>query len=170
MPRALAGVLDSPASLRAAQPQPMVQLPGRDHGNQLLRQCGITRDPAGTGHFSLINEKETRLAVGAVNVLNDNFIYFDNATDMIEPEHVMASGTLSPAPADGETGTDHFWNGGIVSNTPLQHLLDQDDHINTMVFQVDLFSARGALPRDIQDDMPPEGEGIVVHDVHRDTE
>jgi NTE family protein len=50
-------------------------------------------------------------------------------------------------------GTDHFWDGGIVSNTPLQHLLDQDDCVNTLVFQVDLFSARGALPRDIQDVM-----------------
>jgi NTE family protein len=50
-------------------------------------------------------------------------------------------------------GTDHFWDGGIVSNTPLQHLLDQDDCVNTLVFQVDLFSARGVLPRDIQDVM-----------------
>jgi NTE family protein len=48
-------------------------------------------------------------------------------------------------------GTDHYWDGGIVSNTPLQHLLDQDDNLNTMVFQVDLFSARGVLPRDIED-------------------
>jgi NTE family protein len=50
-------------------------------------------------------------------------------------------------------GTDYFWDGGIVSNTPLQHLLDEDDHINTLIFQVDLFSARGELPRDIQDVM-----------------
>jgi NTE family protein len=48
-------------------------------------------------------------------------------------------------------GTDHFWDGGIVSNTPLQHLLDQEDRVNSLVFQVDLFSARGVLPRDIQD-------------------
>ena len=52
-----------------------------------------------------------------------------------------------------QIGTDHFWDGGIVSNTPLQHLLAQDDDINSLVFQVDLFSARGALPRDIQDVM-----------------
>src|SRR6516165_9260662 len=50
-------------------------------------------------------------------------------------------------------GTDHFWDGGIVSNTPPQHLLDQDDRLNALVFQVDLFSARGVLPRDIQDVM-----------------
>ena len=48
-------------------------------------------------------------------------------------------------------GTDYFWDGGLVSNTPLAHLLAQDDDINSLVFQVDLFSARGPLPRTIQD-------------------
>ena len=73
--------------------------------------------------------------------------------EVIEPEHVMASGALPPALPMVKIGTDHFWDGGIVSNTPLQHLLDQDDRLNTLVFQVDLFSARGVLPRDIQDVM-----------------
>ncbi len=94
-----------------------------------------------------------RFAVGAVNVLTGNFIYFDNFEEEIAPEHVMASGALPPALPMIKIGTDHFWDGGIVSNTPLQHLLDQDDRLNKLVFQVDLFSARGALPRDIQDVM-----------------
>jgi NTE family protein len=101
--------------------------------------------------FSLINEQRTRFSVGAVNVLSGNFVYFDNAKELIEPEHIMASGALPPALPMIKIGTDHFWDGGIVSNTPLQHLLDQDDRLNTLVFQVDLFSARGVLPRDIQD-------------------
>jgi len=103
--------------------------------------------------FDRINSKEVRFAVGAVNVLSGNFIYFDNMRDEIIPEHVMASGALPPALPMVKVGTDHFWDGGIVSNTPLQHLLDQDDSLNSLVFQVDLFSARGALPRDIQDVM-----------------
>src|ERR1043165_4016487 len=65
----------------------------------------------------------------------------------------MASGALPPALPMGKIGTDHFWDGGIVSNTPLQHLLDQEDSLNSLIFQVDLFSARGTLPRDIQDVM-----------------
>src|SRR5215468_1007929 len=65
----------------------------------------------------------------------------------------MASGALPPALPMVKVGTDHFWDGGIVSNTPLQHLLDQDDSLNSLVFQVDLFSARGVLPRDIQEVM-----------------
>jgi NTE family protein len=103
--------------------------------------------------FSLINEQSIRFSVGAVNVLTGNFIYFDNANEDIEPEHVMASGALPPALPMIKIGTDHFWDGGIVSNTPLQHLLDQEDRVNALVFQVDLFSARGALPRDIEDVM-----------------
>jgi NTE family protein len=101
--------------------------------------------------FSLINERLNRFSVGAVNVLTGNFVYFDNAKEQIEPEHIMASGALPPALPMIKIGTDHFWDGGIVSNTPLQHLLDQEDKLNTLVFQVDLFSARGVLPRDIQD-------------------
>ena len=103
--------------------------------------------------FSLLNACATRLAVGAVNVLTGNFIYFDNAKEEIEPEHIMASGALPPALPMIKIGTDYYWDGGIVSNTPLQHLLDQDDHLNTFVFQVDLFSSRGPLPRDIRDVM-----------------
>ncbi len=101
--------------------------------------------------FDLINQQRMHFAVGAVNVLTGNFLYFDNKKEVIAPEHVMASGALPPALPMVRVGTDYFWDGGIVSNTPLQHLLDQDDRLNSLVFQVDLFSARGPLPRDIQE-------------------
>ncbi|MGE0023191.1 MAG: patatin-like phospholipase family protein, partial [Hyphomicrobium sp.] len=101
--------------------------------------------------FSLINERAIRFAVGAVNVLSGNFIYFDNFNEEIVPEHVMASGALPPALPMIKIGTDYYWDGGVVSNTPLRHLLDNEDPLNTLVFQVDLFSARGMLPRDMED-------------------
>jgi len=101
--------------------------------------------------FSLINQRVKRFSVGAVNVLTGNFIYFDNRDEEIGPEHVMASGALPPAFPMVKIGTDYYWDGGIVSNTPLQHLLEQEDRVNTLVFQVDLFSSRGALPRDMGD-------------------
>ena len=103
--------------------------------------------------FDLINSRKTHFAVGAVNVLTGNFLYFDNKKEVIGPEHVMASGALPPALPMVKIGTDHYWDGGIVSNTPLQHLLDQEDKLNSLVFQVDLFSSRGVLPRDIQEVM-----------------
>jgi NTE family protein len=100
--------------------------------------------------FSLINDKLVRFAVGAVSVTSGNFIYFDNADGPIRPEHVMASGALPPSLPMVRIGTDYFWDGGLVSNTPLQFLLDNDDGKNTLVFQVDLFNAQGPLPRDME--------------------
>lgn len=106
--------------------------------------------------FDLLNAGQCRFSVGAVNVTTGNFIFFDNAKHEIGPEHIMASGALPPAFSPVQIGSDYFWDGGIVSNTPLQHLLAQDDDINSLVFQVDLFSASGALPRTIQDVMSRE--------------
>jgi NTE family protein len=104
--------------------------------------------------FDLINNpSQIRFSVGAVNVQTGNFVYFDNANEKIEPEHIMASGALPPAFPMVKVGTDFFWDGGLVSNTPLQHLLAENEKLNSLVFQVDLFSARGTLPRAIQDVM-----------------
>ena len=103
--------------------------------------------------FDLINSGATRFACGAVNVANGNFYYFNNATSEIVPEHVIATGALPPALPMVQLGTDYFWDGGLVSNTPLQHLADNIGGNNALVFQVDLFSARGAIPRDMYDVM-----------------
>jgi NTE family protein len=103
--------------------------------------------------FDLLNRKATRYACGAVNVLNGNFAYFDSAAVEILPEHVMASGALPPALPMIRIGTDYYWDGGLVSNTPLQHVLETNGNQDLLVFQVDLFSARGPLPRDMYDVM-----------------
>jgi NTE family protein len=93
-----------------------------------------------------------RLAVGAVNIQRGNFQYFDSARTALRPEHVMASGALPPGLPPVKIGSDWFWDGGLVSNTPLQYLLeDEMDCRNTVVFQLDLFPARGPLPRDMEE-------------------
>lgn len=97
--------------------------------------------------FDRINRQETRLSVGAVNVRTGNSIYFDNAVQKIGVEHVMASCALPPGFAPVRVGDDDFWDGGIVSNTPLQYVLDSHPRTRRLVvLQVDLFSARGAMP------------------------
>jgi NTE family protein len=101
--------------------------------------------------FDRINAGHTRLSVGAVNVRTGNFIYFDSSKMRLGPEHVMASGALPPAFAPVRIDGEDYWDGGIVSNTPLQHLLDSDPQENSLVFQVDLFSARGPTPRRLAD-------------------
>jgi NTE family protein len=101
--------------------------------------------------FDLINNGALRFAVGAVNVATANFAYFDNKEVEIAPEHVMASGALPPALPMVRIGHDFYWDGGLISNTPLQHLLANCRGRNVLAFQVDLFSARGTIPRDMTD-------------------
>jgi NTE family protein len=99
--------------------------------------------------FDRINAREMRFSVGAVNVQTGNFAYFDNSSDVIRPEHVMASGALPPAFEAVEIDGEFYWDGGLVSNTPLDWVLSAPSDLDTLVFQVDLWSARGDLPTDL---------------------
>jgi NTE family protein len=99
--------------------------------------------------FKLINEKHVRLSVGAVNVRTGNFAYFDNTLQKIGPEHIMASGALPPGFPPVEIDGEYYWDGGLVSNTPLDYVLDHEKKDDLLVFQVDLFSARGEVPDSI---------------------
>jgi NTE family protein len=96
--------------------------------------------------FDRLNSGTVRLSVGAVNVRTGNFEYFDSAKQTIDARHIMASGALPPGFAPVEIDGEHYWDGGLVSNTPLQYVLDQPGKRHRVVFQVDLFAARGALP------------------------
>ena len=89
--------------------------------------------------FDRINRREMRLSIGAVNVRTGNFAYFDNASDRIGPEHVMASGALPPGFPAVEIDGEHYWDGGMVSNTPLDWVLSAPSELDTLVFQVDLW-------------------------------
>lgn len=97
--------------------------------------------------FDRLNNGRIRFSIGAVNVGTGNFAYFDSARTRITEDHIMASGALPPALPMMRIGKEHYWDGGLVSNTPLQHLLDNLEGRSTLAFQVDLFSARGTIPR-----------------------
>ena len=97
--------------------------------------------------FDRINANRMRFSVGAVNLRSGNFVYFDTATHTIGPEHIMASAALPPGFPAVEIEGEHYWDGGLVSNTPLQWVLDSHPHLDTLAFQVDLWNARGELPR-----------------------
>ncbi|WP_041802121.1 DUF3734 domain-containing protein [Rhodopseudomonas palustris] len=98
--------------------------------------------------FDRINDeaKTTRLSLGAVNIATGNFCYFDNTRQQIGPEHVMASAALPPGFPAVEIDGEFFWDGGIASNTPLDYVLGEETVDDLLIFQVDLFSARGRLP------------------------
>jgi NTE family protein len=96
--------------------------------------------------FDRINAGETRFSVGAVNVRTGNFVYFDNTTHRIRPEHVMASGSLPPGFPAVEIEGEYYWDGGLISNTPLQWVVEYGPRQDTLAFQVDLWSALGEWP------------------------
>src|SRR5579871_7047331 len=104
--------------------------------------------------FDRINDLKCRLSVGAVSVTSGNFRYFDNYEfrkmgKHIGPEHIMASGALPPGFPAVEIEGDHYWDGGVSSNTPLDYVLDTETDRDLLIFQVDLFSARGELPKNL---------------------
>jgi NTE family protein len=99
--------------------------------------------------FDLINAGGMRFSVGAVNVRTGNFVYFDSTTHQIGPAHVMASGSLPPGFPPTEIEGEHYWDGGLVSNTPLDWVLDSRPGRDTIAFQIDLWSARGEFPRNL---------------------
>jgi NTE family protein len=101
--------------------------------------------------FDRINAKEVRFSVGAVNVRTGNFAYFDNECETIRPEHIVASGALPPAFDAVEIDGEFYWDGGMVSNTPLDWVLSARSGLDSLIFQVDLWSARGDLPRDLSE-------------------
>jgi len=118
-------------------------------------------DPAQTGYYDMrelkdtlqrlcdfdrINAGDMAVSIGAVNVRSGNFTYFDNRRIRLRAEHFMASGALPPAFPAVEIDGEYFWDGGLVSNTPLANVLSAEPQRDTLVFQVDLWSARGCVP------------------------
>ncbi len=97
--------------------------------------------------FDRINAGALRFSVGAVNIETGNFAYFDNTRDVIRPEHIMASGALPPGFPPVEIDGQCYWDGGLVSNTPLEYVLEEEHVKDLLIFQVDLFPARGPMPK-----------------------
>jgi NTE family protein len=113
--------------------------------------------------FEMINKGGSRLSVGAVEIESGNFKYFDSFDLQnqggIDARHVAASGALPPGFPPVEIDGKHYWDGGLVSNTPLQWVMDKRDHAEDIcVFQLDLFNARGHMPRDLMEAAAREKE------------
>ena len=100
--------------------------------------------------FKRLNDGSVRLSVSAVDVETGNFVDFDNWHQTIGPEHIMASGALPPGfPAVNIEGRA-YWDGGLVSNTPLRHVVESMNASQATIYQVDLFSARGDRPHTME--------------------
>jgi NTE family protein len=101
--------------------------------------------------FDLLNSGDVRVSVGAVNIRQGNLVYFDTAQRRLRAEHFMASGALPPGFPAVEIDGEYYWDGGVVSNTPLSRVLSSEPRRDTLTFQVDLWSAKGRLPYDLME-------------------
>ena len=109
--------------------------------------------------FDLLNKGATRLSVGTVNVRTGNFRYFDSTTDKITVDHIMASGALPPGFPPVMIEGEYYWDGGLVSNTPLYYVVDVSNPNDPLcIFQVDLFLSMGQIPNTILEAIEREKE------------
>lgn len=127
-------------------PPPSMVLPGRPEEAGYYDTSDLKATLERVCDFDRINSGLQHVSVGAVNVRTGNFVYFDNKEITLLPEHFMASGALPPAFAPVEIDGEYYWDGGLVSNTPLAQVLKARPPRDTLVFQVDLWSARGQVP------------------------
>lgn len=139
-------------------PVSWLQLPGTPGATSYYDTAPLRSTLEELVDFDRINSRETRFSVGAVNVSTGNFVCFDNTTQPIGPEHVMASGALPPGFPAIEIEGERYWDGGLVSNTPLHWVLECQPRRDTLAFQVDLWSARGPVPRNMAEVMTRQKE------------
>jgi NTE family protein len=130
-------------------PPPQFQPPGTKAALSYYDTAPLKRTLEKLVDFDRINSDHVRFSVGAVNVTSGNFVYFDNRQQKIRPEHVMASGALPPGFPPIEIDGEHYWDGGLVSNTPLDYVAESERETDLLVFQVDLFPAVGPMPRNL---------------------
>jgi NTE family protein len=134
-------------------PPPYLQPPGSPEATSFYDTGALRTTLERLVDFDRINAGveagAMRFSVGSVNVRTGNFAYFDNTRDTITPLHVMASGALPPGFPAVEIDGEQYWDGGLVSNTPLRWVLGARPRRDTLAFQIDLWNARGEVPGDL---------------------
>ncbi|QFT33560.1 Patatin-like phospholipase [Labrenzia sp. THAF82] len=92
------------------------------------------------------------VVVTATNVVSGEIERFSNRTHTLTPEHIMASGALPPSFPPIEIDGEHYWDGGIYDNTPIQSLvriLNEHETAHLPIFVIELFGALGDVPKDL---------------------
>jgi NTE family protein len=136
---------------------PLFALPGTMAGLSFYDSAPLAKTLDALVDWDLLNDGPVRLSVGAVEIQSGNFHYFDSRAERIDARHIMASGALPPGLPPIEIDGKLWWDGGLVSNTPLSHIVE-NQAADLLVFQVDLFSASDVLPKTIMDVFAREKE------------
>jgi NTE family protein len=99
--------------------------------------------------FERINSGGTRFTVGAANVRNSTMRYFDSREHPICIDHILASGALPPAFPAVKIDGEHYWDGGILSNTPTEVIFDDNPRRSSLIFAVHMWNPMGPVPGNI---------------------
>jgi NTE family protein len=150
---ALSAVFGVPGLYTPRVPPPLLAPDGTPGALSVYDTQPLRNTLAELVDFERIDAPDVRLSLGAADLRTGNSVYFDNRQTRLGAEHVMASCALPPAFAPVEIAGRHYCDGGVVSNTPLWYVLDDSPRMNALIFQVDLFSAKGELPRNLDEVM-----------------
>ena len=93
-----------------------------------------------------IGREHTRLTVGAARVTTSEMVYFDSDRMDLTLDHIMASGALPPAFPAVRVGDELFWDGGTLSNTPLEIIFEENPRRPSLIFEVQLWNPEGDEP------------------------
>ena len=118
--------------------------------------------------FPRLKASPVRLLVGAVNVASGELEVFDSYVDDMTPDHILASGSLPPGFPWAEINGQAYWDGGIISNSPLDIVIDRCGPDGKRVFIVDLYVGQRPLPTNLMEVMARRDEIVYSERVRND--
>ena len=119
--------------------------------------------------FKVLKSSPVRLLISAVDVETANLRVFDSYVDELTPEHIIASGSLPLALPWTTIDGRHYWDGGIVSNSPLDQVIERCGAYGKQIFIVDLFPHRKPLPTSLLEVIARRDEIIYAERYRRDS-
>ena len=102
--------------------------------------------------FASLRSSPVRLLITAVDIQTSEVVLFDSYLQDLSVDHVLASGSLPPAFAGVTIEGRHYWDAGIVSNSPLEPTLARLGQAGKQIYLIDLFTGqRDELPATLAD-------------------
>jgi NTE family protein len=118
--------------------------------------------------FSSLKKSPVRLLISAVNVATAQLETFDSYVDDLTPDHILASGSLPPGFSWTMIDGQAYWDGGIISNSPLDLVIDRCGLESKQVYVVDLFADHKPLPTNMMDVMVRRDEILYSERIKND--
>ena len=118
--------------------------------------------------FSCLKSSPVRLLVSAVDVETAELVTFDSYCDDFTPDHILASGSLPPGFPATTVGGRHYWDGGIISNSPLDLVVERSGPSGKRVFVVDLFAGRKPMPKNLMEVLARRDEIVFAERIRND--